>query len=73
MSYDPSIYAAELQEAFRRIRIEKRCMEEIGHTWVEDGRVLVTRLDADGYVHKDVETGEVVRDWQGVLAWLAHF
>jgi hypothetical protein len=73
MSYDPAIYPAELQEAFKRIRIERRCMEELGYVREEDGRELVTRLEADGYVHKDAVTGELVRDWAAIRAYLVDF
>lgn len=61
MSYDPNISPAELQEALRRIRVEKGCLDELGVIKAyTTGRKYAIRLVKGDWVEVDAETGEVL-------------
>lgn len=61
MSYDPNISPAELQEAFRRMQVEKICLDELGVIReFTTGQKYAIRLVKGDYVRVDAETGEVL-------------
>lgn len=61
MTYNPMISPEELQEAIRRIRVEKSCFDDLGvvKTYTT-GQKYAVRLVKGDWVHVDAETGEVL-------------